>query len=643
MINLANKKPYTPQPSDYEYILEAYSDFIYDRNLKNQAQDMLGGRTLAKFWEDSESDYNVLCETQSPNDPVVPYASGVSRDKANVFISNLALNLFYPTVVAQNSNQEVDRVMSRVSRALLEYAHENDGRPAASGHSKFLDYVHKSVVQGTVHIQDDCVDGRLVSSLVPNEEIYISNYFQPNIQLQPRLMRVTDHITYQEAELEFGELENFRDYVYPGMGTIFSTDNDSGLFKEITQILDTKDKCQVVRRWTPVPARKLAQYKAEGRLPKHVVRAKYFNIIINGVLMFPAENLMPYHDGFYPITKGRFEMFSKPEYYWGNSLPNKIKQDKKWKDGWKTLLRWKAKLSAIPPLITFNGAFVDGDIVIPGMITQAPAGRGKDDIQGIPGLSAGLNNSDQAIMNDADEEINRSTVSPQQEGQVSKGRQTAQEIVLAEANAKKILNGFAMQIMFMTSARAFPILMRMFQFLPKREISKIAVPNQQLPGGKSGTMEVIFINPVEMTAGELDDIEYSIYAEEKAAERRGSYKKMVYVNAEYLKELDLYVKASVEEVLPDNPVIRQAKADMKFQRYSSRPDLFNQKAAARRLVIENGDDEEEMLNNESAQEQPAIQESSGMGSGSGQNPLSKMAEQGNMDINNQAGGPLAVG
>ncbi|GAI64606.1 unnamed protein product, partial [marine sediment metagenome] len=106
----------------------------------------------------------------------------------------------------------------------------------------------------------------------------------------------------------------------------------------------------------------------------------------------------------------------------------------------------------------------------------APAGMQKDDVQTIPGLTKGVDNSDVALDQSADNEIDRATTPPQMGGQTEKGRQTAREVVLADDNAKKILNSFALQLMFFTSARAFPIIQRMFQFKTREEISKIAIP-----------------------------------------------------------------------------------------------------------------------------------------------------------------------
>lgn len=627
----SGKEHYVPSPEDNEFRLMVYNHFLLDRNLKDSPQPLMGGRTLKTFWDDSEKDYNNLTDSQGANDPIKPYSSGVTRDKSNIFVTNLSLNLFFPTVKAQNANQEEDIIFSKAARAILEYAHENDGRPAESGHQKFVRFNQKNVVQGTVHVQDDIIDGKLESTLVPNEEILIPNFYQPNIQKQGRLMRVQDNVTYDEAEMEFGGLENFKKYVYPGMSTVF-TGMNQGNYQKLSDMIDTQNKCQILRVWYPVAKHKLSELKAKGKLPNYVKRAKYFNIFVNGVKMFDNDNLMPYHDGFYPINKGIFEMFSRPEYYWGNSLANKIREDKNWKDGWKTLIRWKGKMSAIPPLITFNGTFVDTDIVVPGMITEAPAGMNKDDVQTIPGLTKGVDNSDIALDQNADSEIDRATMPPQMSGQTEKGRQTAREVVLADDNAKKILNSFALQIMFFTSARTFPIIMRMFQFKTREEINKISVPNQALPDGTAGNMQIIFFNGrEEYTKQELEDREFEIYRKDRASSKRGASRQTIFIRRDYWTEIDLFLTATVESLMPESPAIREAKADMKFNRYSSRPDLFNQQSAARMLVRANGDNEDEMLidkaeSDRKKQEQQQQAEMQGVGKGGGQNPLTKMSE-----------------
>lgn len=646
MIDISNKEAWQPNEAQSKFVLDAYTDFQYDRNLRMQKQPLLDGRTLQEFWDYSESEYNVIVGPEDINDPVTPYASAISRDKANAFISALTQQLLVPSVAAQNSLQEIDRKLSQISRSILKWQYDNDGRPAESGLIKFARAVHKMVVTGTVHVQDDVNEcGQNTSNIVANEEIYLPNLFQPNIQKQSRVIRMQNAIEYGEAEREFGELDNFKRFVIPGMSAVMRLFEESE-FRQWFLAVTPKDAVHIMRIWRPVPYKKLQEYKRTGKLPKHVKCAKYFNVIINGILMFDPENLSPYHHGMYPISKGVFEWFSNPEFYYGNSLPNKARHDKKWLDGWKQLIRYKAKLSTIPPLITFNGSFVDSDVIVPGMISQAPAGMAKDDIISIPGISNGLTNSDLAILNDGMSDIDRSTTAPQTAGQQGGNRTTAREALLIDANAKEALKMFGLQVAAFTEARSFPILKNSYQYLPKLSINKLSIPDQPLSSGSQGTLEVLFSKPVEMTKSELEKVEEGIYKEEAESAKKGAPKNIVILNTEYVRDLDFYLVASVDNAIRENSALREAKAEMHFNTYLSRPDIFNVRSAARQLVTEYGDNPDEMINPEPKQdmmqEQLADQanpdmakgtvNSRGMGSGSMQNPLSKMGEQSSVRI-----------
>lgn len=634
MLDMTKKTPYTPTPEESAFITDAYRDFIYDRRLRTQAQPLLDGRTLQEFWDESEKEYNVLVGPEDINDPVTPYASSISRDKSNVFITNITQQLLYPSVAAQNSAQEIDRVISRVSRSLLEWQTNNDGRPAESGLQKNARNIHKMVVTGTAHVQDDVdEEGKLVSNIVPNEEIYIPNLFQPNIQLQGHVIRMQNGINYEQAEMELGGLQKFQDHVVPMASAQFKLLDESA-FRQLSDAINPWQGVHVIRIFRPVPRDKFLEYKRKGLLPKHVKKAKYFNIIVNGVLMFKPENLMPYHHGHYPISKGIFEFFSNPEFYYGNSLPNKARHDKKWLDGWKMLIRYKGKLSAMPPLITLNGSFVDSDIVVPGMITQAPSGMTKEDIIGIPGLQNGVTTGDLALMQDGVNDIDRSTTAPQTGGNQGSNRTTAREALIVEANAQKALSGIVMQVKYLVEARTIPILSMSYQFLPRQDIRKIAIHDQALPGGNTGTMEVIFMDPTELTAESLAQVEMAIYKQEKESTIKGQPKKIVLVNKEYVTCLDYYVNAIADNLLQETGALREAKATMHFDKYMSRPDIFNIKSAARKLVQEYGDDESEMIINNEQEKVPGVSNvpgaipNPGAGSGAGQNPLVKMNQQG---------------
>ena len=571
------------------FVLTVYRDYFRDRAIKEDSYDILGGRTLQQFWDRSNWDYNVLVDDNDTNDPVVPYATTISRDKANTFIGNLTISLVYPSITAQNQNQEIDHVVSGVGRPILEYSYDNDGAPSENGHKKTVRAVHKMVIEGTNHVQDDWIDGKLFSQLVPNEQVFIPNFWQPDIQLQAHVMRVQDDVTFREAEREFGDLPNWK---YVKAGFINTLDVQDPAFKTELEGLVSEDVVQIIRIWYDIPKK---EFKRLG-IPKKQKRAKLFNVVINGVLMFKTTNLSPYKHGLYPLTKGIFEHFSKAEFYWGNSMPNKAKEDKKWLDGWKTLIRHKAKLSAIPPLLTFNGSLVDEDVYVPGRNTQAPAGMKAEDIAVVPGINTkGVEQGDIAIMNMAKSEIDEGNLSPQAAGGEGKS-QTAREAIIREQNEQKILGAFGLQVSFFLQSRAFPILKMAFQFMPRKKIKKLVIPDQKLEEGKQGNLEIVFEKPEAMTGKELLQASRDIRQEEFKAEKEGRPKKIVKINPEYLNNLDLYVKQIADPRPIPTGALRELRAREKWAMYSSAPAIFNVLAAARKLVRESGDDESEMIN-----------------------------------------------
>ena len=595
-INLANQElrpVFIPTDKQREYIGRVYSDFVFDYQIKNQNWQLLNNRTLQQFWEDSNYDYNNIV-IDDPSDPVTQYSSGITRDKANAFIQNLSMAQLFPSVTAQNANQEIDQIVTRVARPILEFQHLNDGRPSESGKLKNTRYVHKQVNEGTVHIQDniDPETGRLNSTVIPNEEVFIPNFYQPDVQKQTHFMRVIQFSSFQELEAEFGDLPNFK-YIHPGnLGWMNTIEN----FKEKYKATVVANQITVIYAWYPVPRKALKQLIASNKLPSWVKKAKYFNILANGIPLFAdPENLMPYYHGEYPVSKGIFESFSTSEFYWGNSMPNKCRQDKKFLDGWKTLIRYKAKLGAIPPLLNFTGQHVDGDIMIPGNIADMPANFDPSKISVVPGISSGVTSGDMQMMTDTTRDIDRATAAPQTSDQ-SGPAQTARESILVQENAQKAMLGLAMNLGFLAEARSFHILKSSFQFMPRQMISKLSIPSQVFPDGVSGTLEVIFQKLPKMTEDEKLDHSINILQQETKAKKQGVNKKIVYLDKEYIQHLDLYCKAAAETAPVDTPSIREAKAEQRFATYSSRPDLFNEKRAARNLVREYGDDETQMIN-----------------------------------------------
>lgn len=580
-----NAEPFSPSDEDRKAVFEAWDDFRLMWQVRTMGLSILGGRNIQTFWDDSCTDYAVIVQPGQPNDPVVEYASNISRDRADVFIANLTKNLMYPNVTAQNNQQEIDRTIGRVSRSLLEWAHNNDGYPSETGHQKLTRYIHKMVVEGTVHVQDDVDKDGLDSKLVPNEEIFIPNYWQPDIQKQGKLIRARINVLWEEAETMYGQLPNWK-YVQPGYADWWFYQRPA--FKEQWQGIIMYDRVQILEKWQNCTQKEIKELISKGRLPKGCKRAKWYNLFINEIPMFPYDTLSPYKDGLYPISKGIFTEFAKPEFYWGNSLPNKCRQDKLWLDGWKTLLRYKGKLNVGRPLQSLNGNFVDEDIIVPFKITPVTE---ELELKPIEGVGDPITQADVQLYEMAKAEVMEGTVAPQNNIQAN---QKATNAVIMENNAQIQLDALSLKVAFLVQSRTYPILYRLFQFLPRNTIEKISIPDQKLRNGKRGTLEVIFKKLPPMTKDERMHKSKEIYFEEKEARKKGNAKEVQYIDPEYLRDCNLYLKTDPRSVFENNSDIDTAKFNQSMNLVLSRPDLWDSNEAAR-IYVEKNDLPEELL------------------------------------------------
>ena len=562
-----------------KFVVGVWSKFQKMFVLRNETMDIFGGQTIQDYWDESVMDYGILAdELRDPNDPVEQYQSTISRDKSDVFIANLIGQLLYSDVIAQNNDQEIDRVVSRISSSLLEWAYKTDGWPSESGQQKNARYITKCVIEGTVHVLDIVTKEGLESELVPNEEVYISNFWQPDIQKQPVVIRAKTNVLYDEAEQMFGDMDNWK-YVTKGTWAQ-NWFNEAPFLKNGFDGLEWDDKCQILYVWKRATPSEMKELKKSGKIAKNAKRACFYNVIVNDIPMFPPDNLLPYKHGFYPISKGKMFEFAKPECYYGNSIPNKIKEDKRWLDAWKTLLRYKGKLGVLKPSLVIGGS-IEEEILLPSKLTPIEAGI---EIVPIPGISDGISQQDITLLQMAEGEIDRGTVSAQAGGQAGQRKETARASIIMAANSDKLLDAVSQQIAFFQAARSFPILLAMLQLIPKGDIKKIAIPDQTLQDGLRGSVEVMFQDPGELTKAEEIQKSMELMVKERESRQNKSPKDIIYVNPAYLRDLKYYVTSDASSILQDKSIVRMQAFQTDLPLMLQSPDLFDRKEVAREYV-----------------------------------------------------------
>jgi hypothetical protein len=558
-----------------EYVAKQYSNLLAMHTTWNTGEPLLDGRTPYQFWDDSVRDAAVLALDDDENDPVQSYQSTVSRDKANTIYANLASKFFYPTVIAQNAEQSIDRTFGKVGDAVLYWSYKQDGWPSESGQQKQARLIHKCCMEGTAYTLDMVTEDGLDSELIPNEEILFPNLWQPNIQLQKRVFRVKLNMTYDEAEEAFGENKNWSKVeANKGWGDIL-TGIRPELKELFTGIVD-EEQISILYVWERATQKQLKELKRKRKVNSWAKRAWYYNVIINNVPMFELDNVSPYKSGFLPISKMIFEFFAKTEYALGNSVSNKCKENKKWKDAWLTNLRWRGKLAGMPPQLVIGGHLNGEEVMLPAMFTSLP----KDvDVKPVPGVVP-ITQSDINLMNMADQEINASTVEPSPESSA-----TARTAMILQANAKELMQPFTQQLAFFAASRSFHILTASFQYLPKKSLAKIAVPDQTLEDGLTGTFEVIFKEPEDVLMTEVDndavksemdklqsmgqDVSeddlrrlmhsFSIKNDQEASAQSGEPMERIYVSPSHLKDIKFFLFADAADAMQDKDAMAQAQ------------------------------------------------------------------------------------
>jgi len=613
---------YSPKEEELAFIQTVSKRFMEMYTLKQETLSILDHRNLTQYLNDSVLDYAVAREEMGdPNDPVKPYVTSTSRNKTDSFFYNLSRGMLYPSVRAQNAEQAVDVDFARVCRGILEWAHTSDGYPDESGAQKLSRYLHTMAVEGTVHTMDMVDENGLYSEIVPNSEVYIANYWQPSIQMQPRFYRAKLNSTYEEAEAMFGHLTNFK-YVAKGDNSFLWSENDA--MKSEWEGITVGDRVHILFVYEQMTRKQLEQAKKDGKISKKAQRHWWYNVIIGGVPMFPVDNRLPNRHGLLNVSVGRFSYFAKSNFYWGESAPNKFRYDKHWRDGWMTLLRHKGKLNALRPQISLDGNFISDEIYIPGNVMNM---QEDPKLQLVEGVGEPINNGDLELLRMADREIEASSVSSIVEGQSSEKRMTAREATITRSSAQVALDAFSQQVAYFVQSRTFPVLLSLFEELSTNKIKKLVLSDQMLEDGTRGELELRF-ERLKKPGEEGFEDEYREKSMELASQARknGGKRETILVNRRMLDEITLYLRSDTASFSQNYDELRREAFNQRATNiYLQRPE-FNAKEVARALVRANEDDEallatEEQTPQLQPQGAPPEQEAPAMGTPADANAL----------------------
>ena len=511
---ISSYKPSDEEKKVYKMVLKHY-----ERSWENMFKpfEEFNNRNLIEEIARNQRFFNTY---QKPKDDDPDYqwtsnaVSPATRNKVISIVAHITGTILYPNIYAQNDRQEEDKEAARVMRDLMEWVVENSKygmtflyavisacvNPAVIIHQEYVETFRKIKEikdDGSweeIEQLDEILSG-FIQSIVPNDELLIENFYEPDIQKQGYLIW-RKIISYDLAERKYSHYKNF-EYVNPGLEVLYS-DQDGIFFEK-----QTEEDYSVEQVWYYNPFKDLML------------------LFVNGVLMTECDNPNPRIDKMLPFAKTIYEPINADgNFFYGKSLVNKLGPDQEVIDVLYQMIIDGTYLNLFKPIAISGKENIDSSVVVPGKITVLSEETKVNPIDTGNNLTAGYNTKIEVERN-----MTESSSSVQQQGIATKGVQTAYEISTLEKNAKTMLGLFGKMIGFLVRDLGMLIGTDIIQYLTVGEMKEISGKDtlkfkrfnlDKVVKGRKKTRIIEFDNdiPEQMTEEELEKRSFDLMEEE---------------------------------------------------------------------------------------------------------------------------------
>jgi hypothetical protein len=253
--------------------------------------------------------------------------------------------------------------------------------------------------------------------VIPVDQLYIENFYEPDIQKQGFLIwrRV---YSYSLAKTKYMDNDNFK-YVRPGVQTIY--DDANRTFYHVYDPNMRQEDVEEIIYWNRSLDLKI--------------------VMVNGVMMTPADNPNPRADKLYPFDKFGYEPINNRCFYY-KSLAFKLQHDADIVNTLYQMVVDGTYLSIFKPMVNVGGEIITSDVIVPGTVTTLTDPNA--DLRAInvgSDLKSGLE-----TLSVVEKSINESSQEPLQQGIDQQNGTTAYEISRLEQNANTVLGLFLQMI-----------------------------------------------------------------------------------------------------------------------------------------------------------------------------------------------------
>ena len=362
----------------------------------------------------------------------------VVRNKCMSIAAHATARLIFPKIFAYNEEADEQQDAARVMEDLMEWSGDVSNYPytalmrviTAMVSPASIGYTEYGEVSRTVKTEKG-EDGKWIEKrirdesypcfmdeVVPVTQLYIQNFFEPDIQKQGWLIWRKVY-SFSEAQNKYnGIYDNFQ-YVRPGVQTIF--DDANRTFYYVYDPNMRSEDVEEIVYWNKNLDLKI--------------------IMVNRVMLTEHDNPNPRQDKLYPFDKFGYEPIHNRFFYY-KSLAFKLMQDANVVNTLYQMVIDGTYLSIFKPMVNIGGEIIASDVIVPGAVTTLSDPNA--DLRAInvgSDLKSGLE-----TLNVVEQSITDTAADNQPDNQANGNSQTAYEISILEKNANTILGLFLQMI-----------------------------------------------------------------------------------------------------------------------------------------------------------------------------------------------------
>jgi hypothetical protein len=551
---------YAPSEKEKERLAQVKQHFEVGRGIMDRAYRQFNDLSVLQRQSRDQASFNAYVEPQSADPDEAWHSQAVRpivRNRTISIAAHVTGSVIYPQVYAQNDQDQADNDAAEVMKDLMEWAGEQANyektfvyaviaalvNPAVIVHTEYAESyrtIKEILAKGgwkEKRVKDELFSG-FRDSIVPVDELFIGDIYEPEIQKQPFLIwrRAID---YTVALAKYGDNKNFKEYVKPGLQIIFDS--------ETSQFYDAYDE------------------SLQNRLVEEVI---YYNrtedlqlVMLNGVLVTDPDQPNPRNDKNYPFVKTGYELFDEGKFFYYSSLAKKMSKDEEVLNTLYRMVIDGTYLQLMPPVAIFGDEDISSSIVTPGTITTFDGTTKAEALNIGANLSSGF-----AALDKVESSLSESSNDLLQSGQDNGTQDTAFEISRLEQNAKIMLGMFAKMIGYLVKDLGQLRMSDILQYLTVADVDELVsdgsrikfqsfiVPNKTV-NGKKKTRRIVLDNSIADNPKPPLDQSFDVMQQEGGL---NTDQQLYLVAPKLFRELKFKVKVTPDTITPPSDNVKRA-------------------------------------------------------------------------------------